>query len=54
MPSKVNYRVEMASMYLGTIFMYFYELKRQKYLAIFGQKLKTGYGLVGSAIIFCA
>ena len=36
-----TYWVEMASMYLGTILMYFYELKRQKYLTIFGQKLET-------------
>ena len=31
----------MASMYLGTILMYFYELRWQKFLTIFGQKLET-------------
>lgn len=41
MPTKVIYWVEMASMYLGTILLYFYELRRQKYFTIFGQKLET-------------
>ena len=32
----------MASMYFGTILMYFYELRRPKlYLTIFGQNLET-------------